>query len=314
MKKIFKLLGFALSLVSFYFIIRIFINFDIDFSVFLNLKIILAILILAFIFSINVFLNGFAWSRTINLFSNQKTSLKNVFRVYASANIGKYLPGNVGHYAGRNIIGQEYELSQRDMLFSSILEVFLKLAASFLMIISIIGNDIQHFFSQIKTNFEINYHFFLNVSYVTVVLFVLLILFYLSPLIEKLFKIKKIQFIKKIKILLMNTSIYIFVFLLNAFIFIIILSIIDPLVFSKNNAFYLSAIYILTWLVGYLTPGAPGGIGVKEGLLILFLSSSVGVETITIVSIVIRIISIFSDLIAFFIGKFFKEQDSEIIN
>ena len=61
--------------------------------------------------------------------------------------------------------------------------------------------------------------------------------------------------------------------------------------------------FILSWLVGYITPGAPGGIGVRELVLTLLFTDSVFVssDTITMASALYRGISILGDLLAFLI-------------
>ena len=41
--------------------------------------------------------------------------------IYIKANIGKYLPGNIFHFAGRNLLGKQFNLDQKALLGSTLL-------------------------------------------------------------------------------------------------------------------------------------------------------------------------------------------------
>ena len=51
------------------------------------------------------------------------------------------------------------------------------------------------------------------------------------------------------------------------------------------------------WLAGLLTPGAPGGIGVREAVLIVGLQPVLGLETVTFVAVGYRFVTVLGDLL-----------------
>ena len=82
-------------------------------------------------------------------------------------------------------------------------------------------------------------------------------------------------------------SIYIFIF---------------DIVFSLKDFIATTNIFIISWFLGYITPGAPGGIGVRETALILMLSPILGKESTLMASIILRLVTTISDVIAFLLG------------
>ena len=60
--------------------------------------------------------------------------------------------------------------------------------------------------------------------------------------------------------------------------------------------------YLFSWVIGFITPGAPGGIGVREAVMVLTCSTFLDTNTIMLYAVTMRIISTFSDVLAFFLG------------
>ena len=60
--------------------------------------------------------------------------------------------------------------------------------------------------------------------------------------------------------------------------------------------------YLFSWIIGFITPGAPGGIGIREAVMTLMCGSFLGTETIVLYAVIMRIISTFGDVLAFLIG------------
>ena len=65
---------------------------------------------------------------------------------------------------------------------------------------------------------------------------------------------------------------------------------------------------VLAWLIGYVTPGAPGGIGTREATLIFLLSGVTNPNDLIISVILFRLITIFGDLICFSVGGAFLKN------
>lgn len=59
---------------------------------------------------------------------------------------------------------------------------------------------------------------------------------------------------------------------------------------------------IIAWLVGYLTPGAPGGLGVREAVFLSILGSTLQSETVLLSALLFRIVTILGDVILYVSG------------
>jgi hypothetical protein len=59
---------------------------------------------------------------------------------------------------------------------------------------------------------------------------------------------------------------------------------------------------LVGWLVGYATPGAPGGLGAREAVITLMLSTAVAPETAIIVALVFRLVTTLGELACFSVG------------
>ena len=60
--------------------------------------------------------------------------------------------------------------------------------------------------------------------------------------------------------------------------------------------------YLFSWIIGFITPGAPGGIGIREAVMVLMCGSFMSTETIMLYAVTMRIISTLGDVVAFLVG------------
>lgn len=75
------------------------------------------------------------------------------------------------------------------------------------------------------------------------------------------------------------------------------------------NIFSLTASFTLAWLAGYLTPGAPAGLGVREGALVLLLANTGPAEHVLTVVIAARFATILSDAISFAFSAYLMKSE-----
>ena len=65
---------------------------------------------------------------------------------------------------------------------------------------------------------------------------------------------------------------------------------------------------IFAWLVGFLTPGSPGGIAVREALLINLLAHLSATDDVLIAALLLRVITAFGDLVLYLFGNLIVEK------
>jgi len=102
-----------------------------------------------------------------------------------------------------------------------------------------------------------------------------------------------------------SSLIYFLIFLISGLILVFIYSfILGTSVHPVSVVF----IYLIAWLLGVITPGASGGIGVRESLLIIFLSRSYPEDITVTVVLLHRVIAISGEVLAFFAGTFLEKS------
>ena len=67
--------------------------------------------------------------------------------------------------------------------------------------------------------------------------------------------------------------------------------------------------FLLSWMVGFIVPGAPGGIGIREAVITFLLSKSVSQESVVVSIVIYRFITTIGDLIGFMIAILLEKQN-----
>ena len=282
-----KIIFFISSLL--YFCIYFFENID-QISFHINLERNGINLFLSFLFCVlSIYLNAYAWKYIVKWFGKEFKS-NNLVSFYVLTNILKYVPGGVWHFVERfNFIKK---ISNPQIaLYSTLIEPYFMLSGSFLLAsMGLIFSPLYFFLI-----FPL---LFLNRK------FIFLILKILGSLKGKVFEVlslpnSKGQFEERINIVSFFPSRALFLeigFVLSKFIgFYICLN----TFYTSNtlNIIFLLVIFSLSWSIGLVVPAAPGGVGVFEACLLLFVGKSIPENIILISLVYFRVISTSADLL-----------------
>ncbi len=282
-----KIIFFISSLL--YFCIYFFDNID-QISFDINLERNGINLFLSFLFCVlSIYLNAYAWKYIVKWFGKEFKS-NNLVSFYVLTNILKYVPGGVWHFVERfNFIKK---ISNPQIaLYSTLIEPYFMLSGSFLLAsMGLIFSPLYFFLI-----FPL---LFLNRK------FIFLILNILGSLKGKVFEVLRLpnskgQFEERINIVSFFPSRALFLeigFVLSKFIgFYICLN----TFYTSNtlNIIFLLVIFSLSWSIGLVVPAAPGGVGVFEACLLLFVGKSIPENIILISLVYFRVISTSADLL-----------------
>ena len=270
------------------------VTIDIDFKILLNPNVSIAVVLASVLIAVTVYLSGIAYRETLKMLGAKDVNPHEITDVYVSSNIAKYLPGNVMHFAGRNIIGVKYGLSNKQLLFATFFEVGLKVIVAMAMIAAL---ALEPFLKLIDA--ADNWYVIPVIAAVAIVVIAALAVVFI-----------RFKDTVTIKALLQKTWIVIIidavVYALYALCFVMILYVLVDFESIKPLIFMLSGVYIISWLVGFITPGAPGGMGVREATLIILLGGLMNESDILLVGIVYRVATIIGDVLSFLFNLVFK--------
>ncbi len=253
----------------------------------------LSLFLLSSLAIFNNFINAFAWKQYIDFFSGEKNSTYVLSCIYLKANIQKYLPGNVVQYAGRNLLAKEYGISQKSIAAASVMElVWISVSAVFFCAVISLQN-MRTVIRQLWSNMIIkeNIKFFFALS-------VIVLLLGLAVLGRSKYKQTICAYLNRKFLIVLGITglIYIFNFIVSG----LLLSLIFLLIMHCEISYVsIASTNVLAWLAGYMVPGSPGGIGIREAVLILLLGTEYSKGTVTLAAVLLRICGIVGDFFSY---------------
>lgn len=240
---------------------------------FVQIKSLLPALILLNI--ISILLGILAWHTILLHYAPTPFGYPVSYYYFAKTEIAKYLPGNIFHFIGRQAIASDIKLSQKEMAHSSLLFTLFILAGTLFA---------SMLFSFFATALPL---------YIPILLFLASIL--VAFIMYKMYPILSIR--RKSTIALYLT---LSVALQGLMLGLIIMYQVDR--FDYGLFFLFVGIYIISWLIGFVTPGASGGLGVREGAFVAithFLQLDMSTDIIIFSVLLTRLINILADILLY---------------
>ena len=251
-----------------------------------DFKIFFAIFIGGTIYGLDEFFLAWAWQKLLNWFG-EKAGFTQCNAIYGRTQIAKYIPGNLFHLPSRHFAGNQAGFKHSSLAGAAIYEIIgLVVASGTIALIGILINDLDFGKSIILP--------------VTIILVFILLLFGSQSIIIYFKLGQKIGFparsiLDGIKHLLPIWLIYILFFSVVSGIIWFISGISTGSWINIPFQFIFSA-YAISWLAGFITPGAPAGIGVREATMIVLLRSFIGEPASILIAIIARIIVTIGDM------------------
>lgn len=307
-KKIVDVVGKILVVIALIFIIKKFKDLNINIAEYISSENILLLIILGVIFSFMISITSYPWIKILNILSGKSIRFRMANRVYCKANLYKYIPGNIFQYVGRFEISTQYkEISNGTVMLSIIIETLCSVIASLLVAVSFSSNIVINYCNKYRNIIK----FVLAGVFVVIIILVLL----KKKIYEVFNRYKYIFNFKMLKIMLFAVLFFATELILQGGMLLIIISHHCGTIIKGNILFEVIGIYSFSWLIGFITPGVSGGIGVREALLIMALNNLISERIILVSVVILRILNIIGDIIAFaisqFIGSTFLRNDND---
>ena len=226
------------------------------------------------------YLLAFAWIYLLSRNGEPVPVKTKLIGIYGRSQIAKYIPGNILHIGGRHLLGMSAGLTHKALAFAAIYEITGLLSAA--MLISLIG--LQWFDVDIAA-----------LKWLPVLSPTLIVGYLIFPSILSKFS-KQLTIYGKWHQLSVPLFIYLAFFLIAGFALLLLL-----LDYSTNPdlKLFVTALtaFAVAWSVGFITPGAPSGIGIRESILIILLSPLISAEYAIILSFLFRLVTVMGDLL-----------------
>ena len=240
-----------------------------------------------------------AWKSLLAL-SSQKPLDKQVLAVYLKTVIYKYAPGNIFHFLGRHSLSQTHKLEHKTIAFANGVEILLQLfAVSLIIMIGTIffdfSLDVGSYFSLSKTKL--------------LLAFSLLILLSLIVLFKKKYRDMLLQK-SALKILLTVLFKHLVFLLGSALLLVAVYHFILGVDFTSSMLVQTMLVSSIAWLLGFIVPGAPGGVGIRESILLLLLPTIMILPEAQVLAgaLIYRVVTILGEGLTYFWAKLLKNN------
>lgn len=232
-----------------------------------------------------------------------------IISLYLVAQFGKYLPGNVGQYVGRAVLGKAVGIPLPVTLATMVTEVLwgagtaLGLAA--LSLYLFFGSALSFLPSWANAaGLAIGFLGLLASPWLGITLAKRLI----PGLVARLFGVNGISapgWMAALQVSLLYVT--------CSLCMGIVLQWQSHYLFGAPSAplLQVSGFFALAWLAGFALPGAPAGIGVRESMMVLLFTPLVGEGTAIALSVTCRLATTLADVLAFVIGWVWRSAQSQ---
>lgn len=309
--RIIRIVGNAFTIICLAFIAWSLLRLDISWKAyFLNWKNYCWLVILSFISLIHYIPVILAWQRLLVATSGVKISFGKAYYVYSRANIAKYIPGNVMQFAGRNILGSYLGIKQGDIAYATVLEIVVSLVSAFVVAAALSSSYILDSFKILVENKAYKFTAALVLILIVSIIIVLIVISLKKPKFKEY--ILKIFTRKSFHSIMNGTLFYIVSSLIWSVMNVLIFTSALTVKLTVSQAATVSGLSLISWIVGFIVPGSPGGIGIREAIMVLLMEPIIGGGRVAVGAVLLRIINVISDLLLYFLGLIvYKKQTSE---
>jgi uncharacterized membrane protein YbhN (UPF0104 family) len=229
----------------------------------------------------NLFLTS-AWRQILNHLGVAISQPKSI-KIYGISQLAKYLPGNIFHLAGRQALGVAAGLPNSTLAKSTLWELGLLVTTAIL-------------FSALTLPIMVP-----SLPVLTSILMLIGSTWIAAGIFTKLGR-------KQIAKALIRQVAFLAV---SAGMFAALLSVISQTTVIPMQAWpTIGGAYVVAWLAGLITPGAPAGVGVRELVLLLLLKGAVQEADLLVAILLGRFITVTGDLLFFVCASLIKPEES----
>jgi uncharacterized membrane protein YbhN (UPF0104 family) len=315
MKACIRPLGYLLTVLSLAYIVNIFLHFDWQALRFENPLLSLGYILLFGLWaSLFILVGAYNWKLILEFLADEPLPARDVFSVFIRSNVAKYLPGNVMHYAGRNFLGSRLGWSNSEIAFSSLLEFVFGLGLTGLVIVLFLAAGLVTLPAQVPLT--LNYERLARYAVLAAsALLLALLLVYAYRLLVRRESMSAIstriftrgrQFLSR-RFLLLVAKMFLlslFCFVLNCAFYFYLCDLVLGFRLRTADFFSANAALSIANYMGVVTPGVPGGLGVKESVSVLLITAyGYPKEALLLSVVVFRVTCVLGDLLPYLVLK-----------
>lgn len=272
-----------------------------DLTRYTSTRSLLAIAIAALFYASIIPISAWAWRRLLHGL-NAERPWRELIEIMAITQMAKYVPGNVGVHLGRAGMAIAKGIPSRPLVISILLETVLAVAAA--LAVGLAGVALSRPSSPILIE-ELRSPLWLAGSVIIAILVAAILLRFLaSPLLNR-FAPRHAWLLSGEMAPKAANAIQAFSAYAVNYVFIGIgISLMGYVMLpdTAHDPALLCASFAFAWVAGFFAPGAPAGLGVREGLMLIILGTSYAKADALVIVIALRLATMLGDTLSFLAG------------
>jgi len=292
-RRLLNILGLLLTLAALFFAFqRVWSIGRADWEAFLAVDLLLVILFGTVLHALNNILLGWAWQKWLVFFGASAARPRLSIAVYARTQIAKYLPGNFIHLTGRHVLGNKVGYPHPALVGALVYEIIGLLSVAGVISLLAYPGAVA-----LETGMLLRLLFMPLLLVLPVLVQAVVNHFSLA----RRFGFPQRSIRAALRGLLPVWALYALYFIVDG-------SILFVLVGATTGAWtgipflYVLSSFSISWVLGYITPGAPAGLGVRDAVMILILTNFIGAPSAAFVALVARLIVTLGDVVTFLLS------------
>lgn len=304
-KRVIEYLGYVVSFLALYFVYKYVVNIDLEAA---KEKISYSWIPIILIFiSIYVLLMGFlatGWRYMLELLHGSELPKWRIIGIYTKTQIYKYIPSNLMHVVARIYFATKLGPSKANVVQSYFLEiVFMVLIGLVIVLTSVYIGAFSLSDELISKIRDFSGGKVKGFSFGILIFGALAITFYLFKALRN-YK-TSLSSGNIMRILKLSVLLVCFFFGMGSLEFFVF----SNLLGMDIGYLYVVSLFTITWLGMFIIPGAPGGIGIREFIVIALLAPIYGPDDPTIGILIFRVVTVLGDALLLPIGSIFVPEE-----
>ncbi len=238
------------------------------------------------------------WWWLLGVFRNRPALLAGI-EVWARTQVGRYLPGNVAHYLGRQVLGRRVGVGHHELIGASLLELISIVASAVLVMAAFPLLDLSLLSGPVR-------------SIMPAAAALVLVGFLAWPLADRLARrtprlrdriasLPKMSVARFAGLMLPAVAMHT-AFLCGTGLLFWLITIWGWPEAGRVSVAHAIRAYALAWTIGTLAPGVPAGAGVREAVIVQDLGPIMGEGESAAAAIALRVATMSGDMLTFVVG------------
>ena len=295
-KKAVSFAGTILMLIALIFVFKRLFDMreDLDFSILSSTWVIIALLLIMLLEGAFVILAAINYRSIVMDISGVFTPLHTAIKIYNITNMYKFIPGGLMQVIGRNRLALETkDLGHGKVALSTLVEGILWALAALSLSVIYAFDYFVYYISQLDIMP------WLALILALAILMSIPIFYRFRSQLQESLKNIRTDAKRPFRIILLKHLFYMLIMVsFWGVSFLATLSVLGQSL-TVSLAVLIVGLYILSWALGYLTPGAPSGLGIREFVLLMSLSGFISEEILLSAIVIHRALQIAGDIVAY---------------